>query len=345
MKKHRMLVPAVAVAAVLLGACGSDGGGDSFSEQLQTECRAISRELRAIDAPTQLADFGKAASDASAAYDTGLTALKKLKPPSKQADDFEKLQSNFEDQVDLFDQIGTAAKKGDSATVGTKITSLEKLTKDNVKLADSLDAKPCAFDPVFANAPTDATTTTKPAATTTTAAPATTVAPTTAAAATTTVAETLPPTTTAAAQGNKQVEPFADRLTPQGDISFVDTDATIIDSVRASLTQGPLYAAQSGTIGAVDLLDGNGTIVIRVFVFVTDADALTPGTLEEAENTVSGGAALTPATFGGIAGKTFPDPSGVTVFVAASGDTLLVAAGATDADLDQGISALVESLP
>src|SRR4051812_1241578 len=122
MKKHRMLVPAVALSALFLGACGSDGGGGgaAFTEALQTECRTMARGLRSIDAPTELADFDQAATDASKVYDDGLTAIKKLKAPDDQADDFKKLQTNFADQVDVFDQIATAAKKDDAATVTTK---------------------------------------------------------------------------------------------------------------------------------------------------------------------------------------------------------------------------------
>ena len=361
MKKHRVMVPTIAVMVAMLGACGSDGGGGaSFSEQLQAECRTIARGLRSIDPPTQLADFEQAASDASKVYGDGLTKLKALDAPKDQADDFADLQANYQDQIDLFDQIATAAKNDDAATVTTKITSLDKATEANAELADSLDAKPCAFAAVFTANPAAAPTTTAAAPTTaapttaapTTAAPTTaaptTAAPTTAApttAAPTTAAPTTAAPTTAAAAGNKVLIPFAVRLTPKGDYSFVDTDESIVTAVREALSAGPLYTAQSGTIGAVDLLDSGGDTVIRAFIFVTDAATLTPGTLEEAENLVSGGQPLTPATLGGISGKTFPDPTGLTLFVAAEDDTLLVVAGATEADLDQGIRALVESLP
>src|ERR1700712_5367957 len=169
MRKHRMFVPAIVLAATVLGACGSDGGDKaSFSDQLQDQCRTIARGLRDIDAPTQLDDFEQAANDGSKVYDDGLTALKKLKAPSNQAKDFKDLQTNISDQVDLFTEIGTAAHKGDATTVNTKITSLTKITKDNADLADSLDAKTCSFAPVFTAAATDATTTTTTAKTTTT---------------------------------------------------------------------------------------------------------------------------------------------------------------------------------
>ena len=115
MKKHRMMAPAIVLTVVALGACGSDGGGGaSFSDQLQNECRTMARGLRSIDAPTQLDDFEQAATDASKVYDDGLTALKKLDAPKDQADDFKDLQTNFQDQTDVFDQIAAAAKKGDA---------------------------------------------------------------------------------------------------------------------------------------------------------------------------------------------------------------------------------------
>ena len=77
---------------------------------------------------------------------------------------------------------------------------------------------------------------------------------------------------------------------------------------------------QAGTVGAVDVDLADGTTIMRVFVFVTDADTLTPGTLEEAENTVvRRGTADARRRSPASTGKTFPDPSGVTIFVAAEG--------------------------
>ena len=181
-----MLVPAALVAVTLLGACGSDGGDSKakFADQLQDECRTIARGLRDIDTPSgdDLADFEAAAKDASKVYDTGLTALKKLKAPSNESADFKDLQANISDQVDVFDQIATAAKKDDAATIKTKVASLKKINKDNADLADSLDASSCAFKAVFVDVPTDTkpaktTTTTTTKATTTTEAPTTTQPP------------------------------------------------------------------------------------------------------------------------------------------------------------------------
>lgn len=147
MKKHRLWVPAVVATAMVLGACGSDGGGggEAFTDQLQTECRTMARGLRSIDAPVKVEDFEQAANDASQVYADGLTALKKLEAPKDQADDFKDLQTNFEDQVDVFDQIATAAKNGGAATVATKITSLTKITTDNAELADSSTPSPAPW--------------------------------------------------------------------------------------------------------------------------------------------------------------------------------------------------------
>ncbi len=129
-----MLVPAALVAVTLLGACGSDGGDSKakFADQLQDECRTIARGLRDIDAPSgdDLADFESAAKDASKVYDTGLTALEKLKAPSNESADFKDLQANISDQVEVFDQIATAAKKDDAATIKTKVASLKKINKE-----------------------------------------------------------------------------------------------------------------------------------------------------------------------------------------------------------------------
>jgi hypothetical protein len=353
MRKHRILVPAALAAITLLGACGSDGGGDkaTFSDQLQDTCRTIARGLRDIDSPTELADFEGAAKDASKVYNDGLDEMKKLKAPSKQSSDFKDLQSNLSDQVDLFDQIASAAGKDDAATVTTKVASLKKITADNADLADSLDAKACAFQPVFVVVPTTDTTpdTTPAKTTTTTEEPTTTEAPTTTAAPTTTEPqETFPPVTpppndTEPAIDNKTVEPLADKLTPQGDYSFVDTDSTTTDAVRTLLNLGPVFAAQPGTIGGVDV-HANGINITRIFVFVPDADTITPGTIEEVQSTLAGSNPLTPASFAGIDGKTFPSGS-TTFFVAQKSDTIVIAIAVGNDELSQGLNDFVDSLP
>jgi hypothetical protein len=166
MTKQRILAPAVVLLTTLLGACGSSSAKQSFSEQLQGDCRTVARSLRGIDEPAAVGDFQKAADDASSIYKAGVDALKKLKAPSNQSSDFAQLQSNMNDEIDVLGQISTAAGKGDDTTVSTKVSSLAKIDDDNSKLADSLDASSCAFQPVFTAGPSTSTTSPAPSTTT-----------------------------------------------------------------------------------------------------------------------------------------------------------------------------------
>ncbi|MCU1503042.1 MAG: hypothetical protein JWM12_2396 [Ilumatobacteraceae bacterium] len=355
MSKQRIFAPAAVLLAITLGACGSDGGGKaSFSDQLQEACRTVARGLRDVDQPTSLDDFRTSADDASSVFQAGVVALKKLKAPSAQSSDFKALQSNMNDEIDLFDQISSAAKKGDDKTVTTKISSLKKLDNDNSDLADSLDASSCAFTPVFTAGPQTTTTepvdttpvtdapTTLPATTVpaTTLPPATTVPVTTAAPVTTAPVITAP--TTATAGDNKTIIHLAAEITPKGDYTFVDSDENTVTLIQTALALDPVMAAQPGSLFGVDVIV-NDIAITRVFGFVPDGDTLAPGSVEAVESTLGRGAPVTPATIAGITGGTFTS-SGNLFFVAEKGGTMVIVVGKDQNSLETGFGDFVEAV-
>ncbi|MEO6156471.1 MAG: hypothetical protein ABIQ39_02450, partial [Ilumatobacteraceae bacterium] len=305
MRKHRIWAPAAVLIATTLGACGSSGGSSaSFTDQLQSACRSISQGLRNIDVPKSLDDVAKAATKASAAYEDGLSQMTKLKVPSKQNADFKSLNSNFIDEQGLYDEIAAAAKKGDSATVATKVSSLNKILKEDSDLADSLATRGCALDTVITDTAIGATTTTTIKATTTTVAETTTVPPVTLPP---TVAPTVAPTevpTTASGASNKTIIDFAGKLTPQGDYTFVDAGADKVQAIETAFNLSPLIAAQSGKIIGVDVIV-NSIAITRVFAFLPEANTLTAGSTDQLVGVLAGSAALTPQTIGTLSGKAF----------------------------------------
>ena len=358
MSRKRIFAPVIIVLATTLGACGSDGGNKaSFSDQLQDACRSITRDLRDIDEPATLDDVQKAADDASSVYTDGLAALKKLKAPSKQSSDFDALQANVNDEIDLFDQISAAAKKADDKTVTSKISSLKKLEADDSDLADSLDASSCAFPAVLTAVPTTATTTpeTTPVDTTPVTDAATTVPatePATTLPATTLPPETLPPltnpattaapvTTAAAAIGEKQIVQRAAQLSPVGDYTFVDSPAGTVTSLQSVMNLSPVVAPQTGLLFGIDVIV-RGIVETRVISFVANGD-LTAGSAESLQTTFASGAEITQTTIAGVTGGEFTVGDNL-FFVAADNPAIVVVVAKDQASLEEGFTDFAESV-
>jgi hypothetical protein len=350
MRMHRVLAPAAIVIAATLSACGSSGGGggdSSFAGSVQDTCRTMARGLRNLDAPVKLKDFATVSDDASTIFQDGGAALKKLKAPSKLTADFKELQSNFSDAVNLFDEIGSAAKKGDDATVTTKISSLSKLDADNSALAKSLDASACALDPVFTTAPpSTATPTTVPVVTSApTTVPPVTEAPTTVpvvtSAPTTVPVATEVPTTVADTGDNKVLVQVAAKLTPKGNYTFSDAGDDKVTLIRTAFNLSPTVAAQPGNMFGVDVTVG-GVAITRIFAFVPTADTLSPGTTAELTTTLAGTAPTTPLTVGTLTGVQFTSGENL-FFLSESNNDIILAVGKDQQSLLLGVQDFVDS--
>ena len=156
---RRLVVSASIAAALTVVSCGGSSGGPStadFSDQLAGVCRTIGRGIGNLDAANSLDDVHSNATDASALFEDGINALKKLTIPSgdKQfAADVKDLIASFEDQLDTLDAIAKSAKESDQAAVDSKIEKLSGQASDSNDLADSLDISRCQLDPVFVAAP------------------------------------------------------------------------------------------------------------------------------------------------------------------------------------------------
>ena len=104
-------------------------------------------------------------------------------------------------------------------------------------------------------------------------------------------------------------------------------------------------AAQSGSLGGVDVVDSTGQTMGRVFVFVSDTSPLTPGSLEEVTPFITGSVPTTPANLSGLDGVTWTDHDGTVNFLVGVGaDMLWVFAPSADL-LGSTVQDFVESIP
>lgn len=331
----RMLVSASIAVSLVVASCGGDSSGTSaeaFSDQLAGVCRTIGRGIGNLDTAASLDDVRGNASEASALYEDGVNELKRLKIPTSDKDfeaDVRDLIASFEDQLDTLDAITKAAKESDQEAVDSRISKLTDQAAESNDLADNIDVSRCQLDPVFVAAPvtTEPVPLTLPIVTV----PDETVPP-----------ETFPIETVPAVSDNKIV--LNNDLVPLGDYTFADAPTDAIGGFHELLDLSPLLAAQSGRISGVDVLDLDGQLMGRVFVFESDVDPLTPGSLEEVTPFLTGDVATTPLTIGTQSGVTWSDPDGTTYFLLGSSNVLLWALSPTVDLLVPALQAWGESI-
>ena len=331
---NKMRVAASVVVALAVTSCGGNDPAVStaaFSDQLAAVCRTMGRGIGNLGATTSLDDVRSNADDAAALYEDGLNDLKKLTIPTNDkefAGDVNDLIASFDDQLDTLDAIAKAAKESDQQTVDSKISKLADQAADSNDLADSLDISRCQLDPVFDTAPV------------TTEAPVPSTLPIVTLPFGTIPADTAPLDTTPFS--NKTVLSSSD-LVPLGDYTFADVSYDVITGFHTLLDLSPSMAAQSGRISGVDVVDLTGHQMGRVFAFQSDADSLTPGSLEEVTPFLTSDAPTTPMALGTQQGVTWTDPDGTAYFLLGVSNVVLWALAPSVDLLEPALQAWGES--
>ncbi len=343
MKRATLAIAATLLLGTTIVACGDDGGGGaaaSFGDQIDDVCRDLDRALKKLPQAQNVADVKGLASDASTSYEDAVAEMQKIKLPSDKGDarDAKDLIAGFEDQIDLLDQMSKAAGNDDVDTLTTKLKAFTDIADANADLADNLDAKRCAIDTSFtdfADAPVDTVDTTPvdttPVDTTPVTAPPETQPP-----------STAPPETQPNLETNKVSLDAASFLVPAGNFSFQDAPADTLSSWNTLLDLSSLIKPQPGTIGGVDVFDGTGANIGRVFFMVADT-TLTPGSIEDLIPIVSSGALNVPATIGGVPGLKY-ESNGLFFFLASRDDVIVWVLSGADANLDPTLSDFFASL-
>ena len=329
------------MAAVLLvgvAAC-SDGGGVSdsaFVNNINAVCTQLSTSLSAIPLGGTPAAFAAAASPA---YETNLAALKRVSVPSGDSPvvaGAASLAANLDAELSALDAITAAATAGDTATVDAKIAEFDALVAANRALATTLGAPACASERTFAEV---APTTTLP--------PTTTVAPTTLPPVTQPPV-TQPPATDPPVEGsNKLYTPIAASIVANNGFTFGDASETLAQTFTVVLDIAPTISAQPGRVAAVEVFQGEGNPVARMFVFLPDTP-MPVGAVIELATLLSGDAVLTPATVGGLPGQLYFPADGGASFVASNAPDvagfIVWAVGNNQESVDVSLAAFITGL-
>ena len=334
----RIVVWAAMAVVLATSSCGGKSAGvttASYSDQLAGVCRTINRGIGNLDATASLDDVRSNATAASALYEDGITALKKLTVPTSDkafSADVNDLITSFEDQLDSLDAIAKAARENNQDAVNTRMSKLSDQAAESNDLADSLNISRCQLDLVFATV--DTTPTTEP------------VVPLTLPIATV-PAETVPvetvPLDTTPIVGNKTVL-SSSNLVPLGNYSFTDAPAEAITGFNTLLDLAPSMAAQSGRISGVDVLDSSRQTMGRLFAFESDTDPLTPGSFDEVTPFITSSVPTTPRTVGTLDGLAWTDPDGTVNFLVGVSNVVLWSFAPSQDLLDATLQAWGESI-
>ncbi|MEI7546827.1 MAG: hypothetical protein WCK21_02035 [Actinomycetota bacterium] len=290
--REAMAVAASTAMMVALVAC-SDGapGSGQFVASIDGICNTLGKGLADLDAPTSLDDVGGFAADASQLFLTGVTQLKKLPVPANapHVADANDLVSKLDHLVDVLDDVATAAKKGDTATVGSRTDEFESVRGDISDLADSLDASHCGLDPQFDQM-----------------APPVTEPP-----------ATQPPTTRGGttAGSNKNTISLTKTLKPAAGFSFADVADSLLTTWTSVVDSSPTARAITGGVTGVEV-SSNGKLLGRVFIFIPDSTV--PFTaLDDFGPTLTSGAKYTGEAINGFPGVVWTNSEGVYGFLGA----------------------------
>ncbi|MEI8241367.1 MAG: hypothetical protein WCI22_18305, partial [Actinomycetota bacterium] len=151
--RKAVALAATTAALVTMVACSNSAPSSSqFANNVDGICRTLGTGLGDLSKPSTIDDLKGFADDASHLFASAVTALKKLQVPSGSSaatSDAKTLVSNFDHLVDVLDDIATAARTADQATIDDRTTEFESVRAQDSDLADSLDAKHCDLDPLF----------------------------------------------------------------------------------------------------------------------------------------------------------------------------------------------------
>ncbi|CAB4362834.1 unannotated protein [freshwater metagenome] len=323
--RKAVALAATMAALVTMVACSNSAPSSSqFANNVDGICRALGTGLGDLSKPSTVDDLKGFADDASHLFASAVTALKKLQVPSGSSaatSDAKTLVSNFDHLVDVLDDIATASRTADQATIDDRTTEFESVRAQDADLADSLDAKHCDLDPLFDEL-----------------APPVTDPPVTDPATTTPI--------TASTDSNKTTLALAAELVPVDGLTFTDVADNLLTAWTTVLDNSPITAASPGRVAGVEV-SKDGTLIANVYIFLP-TDTVKSTSIFELANFLTQ-ATVADDTVNGFPGLSWTTESGVAAFVGAqtTGDAgyVMYALSPSHDGLVVGITGLWASLP
>ena len=313
----------LAVAALLLGACGSDApkamDEDDFVDAMTELCDDAKAGAERADLPEGLDDFDGIVDYADEGLDVlgeQLDAMRELIAPEDLAKDFEQYVQLVEDKLEQVEALKAAAEDEDEDAIADANDEMGSLLEDQADIADDLGIDACAGsrgnDATDPSEPTDPTGTTLP--TTETTLPVTeTTLPTVTVPDVTVPDVTLPGTVAPSNPESSDGEPSGDgiRIAPLAGLyvapagyTLVDTPAEDIQPFVDVIESFPDLAASISEVGVAVFNDAAGTSVATVVIAITGSgDPMPESWITVLCDPATRSAATTPA---GTAGYSCP---------------------------------------
>ena len=147
---RRLAVPLF--LSLLVAACGGEGGGDErlSREALATKANAICERfetrINALGTPQNLEDLETFAEKARPIFEEGLGDLRELQPPEDLEQRYDEWLSTGDRALERVDELGEAAKDGDTAKVQQIAERAETEDRESDRLARALGLDDCAED-------------------------------------------------------------------------------------------------------------------------------------------------------------------------------------------------------
>jgi hypothetical protein len=142
-----------AAGMLLLAGCGGDGDAEAerlskteWIEQADEICVQANEEVEALTDPTTLDEIGAFTDEASGISRDALADLRALRPPEEDEATVDEMLDLVEQQIEIGEQIGEAARNGDQAEVERLVAEAEPLEAKADEMGRQYGLDDCAGD-------------------------------------------------------------------------------------------------------------------------------------------------------------------------------------------------------
>ncbi|MCB0876489.1 MAG: hypothetical protein R2718_08945 [Solirubrobacterales bacterium] len=138
------LLSAFASAAVLLVACGDDGGGGESDFAAEAEAICVDAAREQADVSIESSDFADRLDASASAGAEAQERSEALIPPDDLDDTWDRYLDNRSQSLELVDEIAAAVDDGDTGAAEAGVAEIEALVDDRDELAEELGLEACA---------------------------------------------------------------------------------------------------------------------------------------------------------------------------------------------------------
>jgi hypothetical protein len=139
-----LLLTLLLTAAFALAACGGDSKED-FANDADEICKEGEDKLDDVDRPSSTDEIPEYADETIEIAEDTKGELEDLDPPSEVEDDWNKYLDNVDEGIELIEDLGAAAERGDEEAVQelAQGDASDELEEENEEIADEIGLEQC----------------------------------------------------------------------------------------------------------------------------------------------------------------------------------------------------------